>query len=52
MDASYYLIAIWHADNRRKNHSSQYNLFLCTYFFVADPHEKRKGVQGYEKKID
>src|SRR5450759_1700698 len=37
MDASYCLIAIWHAENRRKNQSCQYNLFLCTYFFVADP---------------
>src|SRR3990167_11091550 len=37
MDASYCLIAIWHADNRRKYQSCQYNLYLCTYFFVADP---------------
>ena len=39
MATSYCLIAIWHTDNRRENQSCQHILFLCPYFFVADPDE-------------
>jgi len=48
MATSYCLIAIWHTDNRRENQSCQHILFLCPYFFVADPYNTFLGsIDGF-----